>query len=162
MIPKPSFTIDVKFQDLQLTLRNGTTIMAGVTGELRGGQFTAIMGPSGAGKSTFLSLLSGKTEPTGGSLTVNGEGASLKDFRRLVGFVPQEDIMIRELTVEETLRFAARLKLPAALSPSERYAEVEHVMGLLGLRGVRHTRIGDQSRRGVSFGERRQIGRAHV
>ena len=37
VIPKPSFTIDVKFQDLQLTLKNGTTIMAGVTGELRGG-----------------------------------------------------------------------------------------------------------------------------
>jgi hypothetical protein len=48
--PKQSFTIDVQFNNLQLTLPNGICIMQGVTGELRGGQFTAIMGPSGAGK----------------------------------------------------------------------------------------------------------------
>jgi hypothetical protein len=48
--PKQSFTIDVQFNNLQLTLPNGICIMQGVTGELQGGQFTAIMGPSGAGK----------------------------------------------------------------------------------------------------------------
>jgi len=83
--PKPSYTIDVEFSNLQLTLPNGICIMQGVTGELTSGQFTAIMGPSGAGKSTFLSLLSGKTEPTGGTLSVNGEEASLKDTATLLG-----------------------------------------------------------------------------
>ncbi|MGK3745035.1 MAG: hypothetical protein ACI90V_011896 [Bacillariaceae sp.] len=48
--PKQSFTIDVQFHNLQLTLPNGICIMQGVTGELQGGHFTAIMGPSGAGK----------------------------------------------------------------------------------------------------------------
>lgn len=55
--PKPAYTIDVKFNNLQRTLPNGICIMQGVTGELKGGQFTAIMGPSGAGKSTVSYIL---------------------------------------------------------------------------------------------------------
>lgn len=155
--PKPSFTIDVKFQDLQLTLKNGIQIMAGVTGELRGGQFTAIMGPSGAGKSTFLSLLAGKTEPTGGTVTVNGEVASLKDYRRLVGFVPQEDIMLRELTVEENIRHSAFARLPADLPRSEKLDRVQKVMESLDLVQIRNSVIGDELVRGISGGQRKRV-----
>ncbi|VEU45179.1 unnamed protein product [Pseudo-nitzschia multistriata] len=155
--PKPKFTIGVQFRDLQLTLPNGICIMQGVTGELKGGQFTAIMGPSGAGKSTFLSLLSGKTEPTGGTLAVNGEHASLKDYRKVVGFVPQEDIMIRELSVEENIRHSAFMRLPASMSRKKKLERVYQVMESLDLLRIRSSIIGDEIIRGISGGQRKRV-----
>lgn len=155
--PKPSYTIDLKFNQLQLTLKNNICIMKGVTGELKGGQFTAIMGPSGAGKSTFLSLLSGKTEPTGGTLVVNGEEASLKDYRKLVGFVPQEDIMLRELTVEENIRHSALMRLPEELSRKDKLDRVYKVMESLDLLAISNSVIGDEDVRGISGGQRKRV-----
>jgi len=156
-LPKPSYTIDVKFNCLQRTLPNGICIMQGVTGELKGGQFTAIMGPSGAGKSTFLSLLSGKTEPTGGTLAVNGDNSSLKEFRELVGFVPQEDIMLRELTVEENIQHSAMMRLPTKLSHKQKIERVFKVMESLDLVHIRNNIIGDEIVRGISGGQRKRV-----
>jgi len=155
--PKPLYTIDVKFNNLQRTLPNGICIMQDVTGELKGGQFTAIMGPSGAGKSTFLSLLSGKIEPTGGTLSVNGKLSSLKDFRELVGFVPQEDIMLRELTVEENIRHSAWMRLSTGLSHQQKMDRVHKVMESLDLLHIRNSIIGDELIRGISGGQRKRV-----
>ena len=115
------------------------------------------MGPSGAGKSTFLSLLSGKTEPTGGTLAVNGEHASLKDYRKVVGFVPQEDIMIRELSVEENIRHSAFMRLPASMSRKKKLERVYQVMESLDLLRIRSSIIGDEIIRGISGGQRKRV-----
>lgn len=61
------------------------------------------MGPSGAGKTTFLSILAGKVAKTEGSIRVNGKEQTLSLWKRLIGFVPQEDVMLSELTVREIL-----------------------------------------------------------
>jgi ABC-type multidrug transport system ATPase subunit len=155
--PEPAQRIDVSFADLQLTLPNGRCIMQGVCGSLNAGQFTAIMGPSGAGKSTFLSLLSGKNEPTGGTLHVNGKEASLSQFRPLVGFVPQEDIMLRELTVEENIRHSAFMRLPADWTPKQKLERVYQVMESLDLLPIKDSIIGDEVRRGISGGQRKRV-----
>ncbi len=70
------------------------------------------MGPSGAGKTTFLNVLSGKVEKTNGTLLINGKSEEMHVYRKLVGFVPQEDVMLRMLTVKEILTFQAHLRLP--------------------------------------------------
>ena len=59
------------------------------------------MGPSGAGKSTFLTRIKGTApgEPSG-TIKVNGEPVHMSQFSKLIGFVPQEDIMIRNLTIK--------------------------------------------------------------
>lgn len=155
--PEPAQKIDVSFSELQLTLPNGKCIMQGVSGALRSGQFTAIMGPSGAGKSTFLSLLSGKVEPTGGCLTVNGEKTSLTRFKKLVGFVPQEDIMLRELTVEENIRHSALMRLPADWTKERKLQRVAQVMESLELTQIKDSIIGDDIRRGISGGQRKRV-----
>eukprot|EP00536_Pseudo-nitzschia_multiseries_P004086 jgi/Psemu1/187311/e_gw1.66.61.1 len=155
--PKPKFTVDLKFSNLQLTLPNGNCIMQGVTGELKARQFTAIMGPSGAGKSTFLSLLSGKTEHTGGTLEVNGKTASLKNYRSAVGFVPQEDIMLRELSVEENIQHSAFMRLPASMSREKKLERVYQVMESLDLLRIRNSVIGDEIVRGISGGQRKRV-----
>lgn len=112
---------------------------------------------SGAGKSTFLSLLSGKTEPTAGQLEVNGEKTSLTKFKKLVGFVPQEDIMLRELTVEENIRHSAFMRLPAEWTRKQKLQRVEAVMESLELTPIKDSIIGDEIRRGVSGGQRKRV-----
>jgi len=154
--PRPE-PVDLSFESLSYRLSSGRAVLRNMSGHFGHGEMTGILGPSGAGKTTLLLLLAGKIRQTSGLVRVNGRAAHMRRFRTLLGYVPEEDIMIRELTVEETLRFAARLKLPPSLSSAARAAEVERVMGLLGLLRVRDTRIGDQAQRGVSFGERRRV-----
>lgn len=58
------------------------------------------MGPSGAGKSTLFNVLLGRTPICGGEILVNGKKKNLRNFVSNIGFVPQDDIMIRELSVK--------------------------------------------------------------
>lgn len=61
------------------------------------------MGPSGAGKTTFVSLLTNKVKRSAGTVRINGVEEELSRYRKLIGFVPQEDVMLRELTVRDIL-----------------------------------------------------------
>jgi len=72
----------------------------------------AVMGPSGAGKTTFLSVLMGKVKRTAGCLFINGKENEMSKFKKIIGYVPQEDIMLRELTVRENIAYSAKIRLP--------------------------------------------------
>jgi ABC-type multidrug transport system ATPase subunit len=105
--------IEVAFKDLTLTLKGKKKhLMRGVTGKIMPGRVSAVMGPSGAGKTTFLSALAGKA--TGctmtGSILINGKNESIHSYKKIIGFVPQDDIVHGNLTVEENLRFSARCR----------------------------------------------------
>ncbi|KAL7750819.1 hypothetical protein RI367_003776 [Sorochytrium milnesiophthora] len=145
------------FEGLQKTLQNGVTIMSNVSGELRPGRTVAIMGPSGAGKSTFVHLLTGKTTRTAGRIFVNGAEQELSLYAKLIGFVPQEDIMMRELTVRDILRHSALMRLPTKLKKAEKDRKVVELMEYLGLTHVADSVIGDERVRGVSGGQRKRV-----
>jgi ABC transport system ATP-binding/permease protein len=117
------------------------------------GEFTVIIGESGAGKSTLLRALAGVSAPTEGEVTVNGDPVTL----RLpdIGFVPQDEIVHRELTVREGLRYAARLRLPPDSAPEEVDAAIERVLRELALAEHADTRIGR-----LSGGQRKRAGMA--
>ena len=78
------------------------------------GEFVAIVGGSGAGKSTLMQALLGIEAPTSGGVYING--ANLRQnydlYRSRIGYVPQDDIIHTNLTVEAVLSYAARLRLP--------------------------------------------------
>lgn len=96
----------IQFENLGLTLRDGTTVLSGVTGTFSHTKVAAIMGPSGAGKSTLLNVLMGKAGrlgKTSGSIRVNGRAMRLPQLRVITGFVPQDDIVHEDLTVHENL-----------------------------------------------------------
>lgn len=116
------------------------SVLQGVTGELRHGRMTAILGPSGSGKTTFLTTLAGKATygKTVGSVFINGKADRISKFRDVVGFVPQEDVMLREMTVFETLMFSATNRLPASMSGTEKRQLVDAVIELLGLSALRY------------------------
>jgi ABC-type multidrug transport system ATPase subunit len=85
------------------------------------GQFVALVGGSGTGKSTLLKTLLGIESTTAGTVYLNGENLqqNFNIYRNLIGYVPQEDIVHKELKVEEVLTYAAQLRLPPDLNIEE-------------------------------------------
>ena len=81
--------------------------------EIKHQEFTAVMGPSGCGKSTLLKILSNNLKPTKGEVYVHGYRSSTKFnvLKRKIGYVPQDDIVHKELSVEKTLYYAAKLRM---------------------------------------------------
>eukprot|EP01028_Stygiella_incarcerata_P014157 TRINITY_DN9121_c1_g1_i5.p1 TRINITY_DN9121_c1_g1~~TRINITY_DN9121_c1_g1_i5.p1 ORF type:complete len:650 (+),score=169.31 TRINITY_DN9121_c1_g1_i5:340-2289(+) len=149
--------IEIKFENLGVTLKSGKSILSGVTGKINPGRLTAVMGPSGAGKTTFLNILTGKIQKTEGRVWINGREMEIDDIKREVGFVPQEDTMIRVLTVKETLLHSAKICSPKGTDSVKRNLNVTETLDVLGLTSVRHTIIGDEKRRGVSGGQRKRV-----
>ena len=158
-LQQKEFTLHLRFQGLGLRLRDGTSILQSVSGELRPGRMCAVMGVSGSGKTSFISALAGRASygKTLGSLFINGSECKLSKFRKMVAFVPQEDTMFRELTVKENLTFSAFSRLPHTLTTEQKRAFVEEVLQSLGLSEIRYQLIGDERVRGVSGGQRKRV-----
>ena len=72
----------------------------------------------------------------------------MSSFKKLIGFVPQDDIMLSTMTVKETLLFSAYTRLPTELSKEGKQNIVNSVLKLLGLWEIRHELIGDELTRG--------------
>jgi ABC-type multidrug transport system ATPase subunit/pSer/pThr/pTyr-binding forkhead associated (FHA) protein len=98
-------------------------------------EFVALVGTSGAGKSTLLDAMNGFRPATQGQVLVNGASLyrNYDAYRTELGYVPQDDIMHRELSVYEALDFAARLRMPADTSAEERQARIGQVLRDLDL-----------------------------
>ncbi|KAK9813958.1 hypothetical protein WJX73_006860 [Symbiochloris irregularis] len=151
--------LHVEFTNLSLRLKStGKKVLAGVTGSLRAACLTAIMGPSGAGKTTLMNTLAGKASygKRRGLIQVNGQPDSLDNFTRVMGFVPQDDIMHVNLTVEENLMFSARYRLPSHYTHSQHVFYVERAIQVLQLEEVRGEVVGDEEVRGISGGQRKR------
>ncbi|KAJ3158449.1 hypothetical protein HDU86_002918 [Geranomyces michiganensis] len=143
---------------LEIKARGMTkTVLKDVSGEIVPGRMTAIMGPSGAGKTTFMSVLMGKVARTTGSLFINGAEDEMRNFQKIIGFVPQDDIMLRELTVRENILHAARVRSPSAWTAKEVEMFVDQILESLSLTHVANTIVGDEFKRGVSGGQRKRV-----
>ncbi|KAH1227720.1 putative white-brown complex 30 [Glycine max] len=152
--------IEVAFKDLTLTLKGKRKhIMRCVSGKLMPGRVSAVMGPSGAGKTTFLSALAGKTRgcTMTGSILINGKPESIHCYQKIIGYVPQDDIVHGNLTVEENLRFSARCRLSADMPKPDKVLIVERVIESLGLQAVRDSLVGTVEKRGISGGQRKRV-----
>lgn len=105
--------IEIAFRDLTVTLKGKhTKLLRSITGKIKPGRISTVMGPSGAGKTTFLSALAGKAVgcTVSGLILINGKSVSIHSYRKIIGFVPQDDIVHGNLTVEENLWFSARCR----------------------------------------------------
>ena len=123
-----------------------------------GASCTALMGPSGAGKSTLLDCLGGRVAGrTEGRILVNGDEVSPDEFRLLATYTPQDDALIAELTVGETLFHKALLSLPEGASPQVRAARCQRVLASLGLDGKRDVVVGGPDKPSLSGGQKKRL-----
>lgn len=152
--------IEISFKDLTLTLKaKNKHLLRCVTGKIKPGRITAVMGPSGAGKTTFLSALAGKAIGCRmtGLILINGKNESIHSYKKIIGFVPQDDIVHGNLTVEENLWFSAHCRLSAFMPKPDKVLIVERVIESLGLQSVRDSMVGTVEKRGISGGQRKRV-----
>jgi len=129
-----------------------------VSGLAQPGTITAIMGPSGAGKTSFLDILAGRknTGEVTGPVLVNGHHRT-KTFKRISGYVLQEERMLGTLTVREHLTYVAELRLPSSMPYTLKMRRVQCVLQDLGIEHIAESVIGTDMSRGISGGERRRL-----
>lgn len=132
-------------------------ILDDVSLRIERGQFVTILGPSGSGKSSLLDTLTGLRPADSGAIRFDGLDL-YQEYERLrtsLGYVPQDDIVHRELTVGAALLFSARLRLPAGTPALEIEKLVGQTILRLGLEARVHTpihRLSGGQRKRVSVG----------
>ncbi|KAG0337411.1 hypothetical protein BG004_007662 [Podila humilis] len=137
----------------------GKDVLRQVSGLVKPGQVMAIMGASGAGKTTLLDILArrNKTGAVSGQIHVNGQVVSTQQYKRVVGYVDQEDTLMSTLTVYETILYSALLRLPRDMSYDAKRYRVMETMSELGILGIKDMKIGASGQRSISGGEKRRV-----
>jgi ABC-type multidrug transport system ATPase subunit len=122
---------------------DGKELLDGISLTARPGTLTAIIGGSGAGKTTLSRLIAGYTRPSSGNVTFEGHDihAEYATMRSRIGMVPQDDVVHRQLTVNQALGYAAELRLPPDTSKEERAQVVAQVLEELDLTKHADTRV---------------------
>ncbi|HEY0003501.1 MAG TPA: FHA domain-containing protein [Pyrinomonadaceae bacterium] len=117
-------------------------------------EFVGLLGPSGAGKSTLMDALNGMRPATEGHVLINNLDLyqHLDSLKQSIGYVPQDDIIHRELTVYRTLYYVARLRLSRDVSTQEIDQIVNEVMDVTGLSERRDVPVGQ-----LSGGQRKRV-----
>eukprot|EP01066_Platyproteum_vivax_P005976 Platyproteum_vivax@DN1835_c0_g1_i1.p1 len=156
------FPVSLEFKDIYFSVplpkkKEQKTILHGVSGSIEAGQFCALMGPSGCGKTSLLKILANQTsEGVKGEVLLNGHPRT-KNSLKVTGFVMQQDIFLDKLTVGDTLKYGALLRLPTTMSISEKEDRAKEVLCELGLEKTVNTKIGGAYSRGVSGGELKRV-----
>ncbi|GIU82685.1 MAG: FHA domain-containing protein [Acidobacteria bacterium] len=140
-------------------VRSGSTVtklLDGISLSIMPNEFIGLLGPSGAGKSTLMDALNGMRPPTSGAVLINNLNLyqNLSALKQSIGYVPQDDIIHRELTVYETLYYVAKLRLSSDVSNKEINQTINEVLDVTGLserRNVLVSRLSGGQRKRVSI-----------
>ena len=166
--------VDVELVDLALEIYRPLsnrgkgktiTVLKGVSTKFVAGELNIILGPSGSGKTSLLNAIGRRLESSpltryhaSGGMLFNGVQPTEKEVRSLCSYVTQDDsALLPYLTVRETLRFAAGLRLPKWMSDEEKMKGAEDVLLRMGLKDCADVLVGDELLRGISGGEKRRV-----
>ncbi|KAH3757088.1 ABC transporter G family member 7 [Pelomyxa schiedti] len=149
--------LSLDFKDVKYTYHE-KSILKAVSGSVPAGSLLAIMGPSGSGKTTLLDILAGRQKrgKVQGVVQIGGVNPTRSMLTDKCGYVMSDDVFLPRLTVQETLRYTAELRL-ANISRPKMDDLVNFVIKLTNLTKVANTKVGTSSARGISSGERRRL-----
>jgi ABC-type multidrug transport system ATPase subunit/uncharacterized tellurite resistance protein B-like protein len=143
---------------ISYTFKNGRLGLRDVNINEESGNLIALMGASGAGKSTLLHVLNGSEKPSNGKVLINGIDIHRepKKIEGVIGFVPQDDLLIEDLTVYQNLYFAAKLCF-SHLSEMAVHKLVIRTLEDLGLMETKELKVGSPLRKTISGGQRKRL-----
>ena len=122
------------------------------------GRLVGLMGASGSGKSTLLNVLNGNESPSEGKVEINGIDIHKNPdaIKGTIGYVPQDDLLIEELTVYENLYYASKLCFDDK-SEAEIEELVSNTLASLGLSETKHLKVGSPLDKTISGGQRKRL-----
>ncbi|HEU5368856.1 MAG TPA: FHA domain-containing protein [Ktedonobacterales bacterium] len=125
-----SNNIRVEALNLKKVAANQTTLLNNISLSIPPRTFVALVGGSGAGKTTLLDALSGLRPAQHGQVLYNGQDyyQNQAAFNTQIGYVPQDDIVHKDLTVERALYYAARLRLPGDFTEAQIWQRIAEVL----------------------------------
>lgn len=117
-------------------------------------EFVGVLGPSGAGKSMLMETMCGMRQPGTGNVLLNNQDVhrQLGSLKQFMGYVPQDDIIHRELTVYRTLYYVAKMRLSRDVSAQEIRQILDEVLDVTGLSERRNVRVSQ-----LSGGQRKRV-----
>lgn len=115
-------------------------ILNNVSCEIGNNEFVAIIGGSGAGKTTVMNAMSGFDSDISGRVYCNGIDLrrNFNTLKNMIGFVPQQDIIYENLTLQRMLYYTAKMKMPSDTSKAEIRARIHKVLEMVDL--VQHAK----------------------
>ncbi|MBN1989588.1 MAG: ATP-binding cassette domain-containing protein [Bacteroidales bacterium] len=153
-----SAELELVAQNVSHKFADGGTAFYPLSFAIKSGEMIGIMGNSGTGKTTLLNLLAGYIKPTTGSIHLNGKNwFELGAYRNAVlGYIPQDDILKKELTVYQNLYLTARLCF-GHLSKIQTARLVLETLDELGLNEIKRLKIGTPEKSIISGGQRKRL-----
>jgi ABC transport system ATP-binding/permease protein len=155
-----NFKIYLDANDVSFKFRNSENGIHNLNFHEESGKLVGILGGSGAGKSTTLSILNGTLMPQSGEVLINGNNLYNPDekarLRGVIGFVPQDDLLIEELTVFQNIWFNARMCLNN-LSDDSILEVVNKTLSDFDLDEIRDLKVGNPLKKIISGGQRKRV-----
>ena len=145
-------------QDVGFQFKSGDIGLRNISFKEEHGKLIGIMGASGAGKTTLLNVLAGVEKPTSGKVLINGFDLHYeKDkIEGVIGLIPQDDLLIEELTVFQNLYYNAKLCFKDK-TEEELVAQVEKTLNSLGLLERKDLKVGSPMNKMISGGQRKRL-----
>lgn len=151
---KVSFVV----QNLEYKFAGGKLGLRDINFTEDSGKLIGIMGSSGAGKSTLLNVLNSNEKPSAGSVKINGINIHTEQHKieGVIGMVPQDDLLVEELTVSQNLFYNAKLCF-GNKNDTEISDMVTEVLTNLGLIGIKDLKVGSPLEKTISGGQRKRL-----
>lgn len=130
------------------------TLLDSISLSIQPNEFVGLLGPSGAGKSTLMDAMNGTRPAKSGNVLINNLDLykHLDSLKQAIGYVPQEDVIHRELTVYRTLYYVAKLRLSRDVSSAEINQTINEILDVTGLAERRNVRVSQ-----LSGGQRKRV-----
>lgn len=156
LLDKKKIKIVLHGDDMSFRFKNSENGIRPFSFYEESGSMVGIMGGSGTGKSTLINLLNGKIKPTSGKIQINGHSIQKCVEEGVIGYVPQDDMLVEELTVYQNLYFNAKMCF-GDFSKKRIQTTINRVLIDFDIYDIKDLTVGNSLNKYISGGQRKRL-----